>query len=869
MINSNLNTGIRLEIKNAKSNIMFKNILKVAFRSLIRQKFYSLINITGLAVGLASCLFILIYISSELNFDKHNRSYEQIYRLNQTNIWSEENVRLTAGGPPVAALLKENYPEVEESARVYQPGSYFITYEQPGQQSMAFEEKRLAGVDTSFITMFDFEWLAGSPQNALDEQNSVVITRSTANRYFGETSNFNESVVGKMLKIDNGNTMQNVVVKGVIEDMPFASHFHFDFMFSIYTFKELKRMEWSWIWSQCVTYVKLKEGTDVAALETKMADLPKKYASNTIERVLEISYEEFEKKGKPWELFLLPLKDIHLRSEGITNPYPLDPVGSIDNLYVFGLAAIFIILLACINFMNLATARAAGRAREIGVRKTLGSNRESLIWQFLFESMIISAFAALLSLGICELLRPYFNELTDNTFHKPISEYSEIIYFLPIATIVTGLLAGIYPAFYLTRFQPVQVLKGRLPGAKGGEKRFRSFLVSIQFAVSTFMVISTALVLSQVKFMSNKDLGYDKENLLSIRHIEMLGDNGSSETAGSNADKMNRQRALKETVSQIPGVKVASQSNGIMPHIYFHDYFKSNATGKKFSLNHIITDVDFLNLIDVELLYGRDFNRENTSDLDKVILNEAAVEQLGYTKGNYEKALGEFISYPYPSAPTFEVIGIMKDAKLEGGYNESQIGPIAVFLQSENIHDYTKETFLTVKVEKNTDLLDLIGNIEQAWAKQSGGLPFQYFFVDDRFDALFKTEVKLGKVLGVFTFIAVLIAVLGLLGLVSYISEKKTKEIGIRKVLGASPIEILLLLSKEFTFLLIAGFLIAAPLSYYFISSWLANYADRVSISPLVFILALVGGLLLAWITISLQALKAIHLKAVDAIRTE
>ncbi|MEM1134515.1 MAG: ABC transporter permease [Bacteroidota bacterium] len=843
---------------------MFLNIIKVVFRNLLKQKYYSLINIIGLAVGLAACLFILIYISSEASFDRHHQKAEQIFRVSQTNIWSQEDFQLTGCGPPLAGLLKDNFPEIKEAARVFQPGNYFVSYQEETKQLAAFEEKKIAAIDPSFFNLFDFEWLAGSPENALAEQNAVVITEEIAQKYFGIEEKEFALALGRLLKIDNGTEQKNVKVSGVVRDMPYASHFHFDFMFSMSTFPVVKRFEWSWIWSNCVAYILLEPGTDWQELDQKIKAIPPKYAGSTLQRTMGYSYDEFVKKnGKPWELYLQPLTAIHLKSKGIANPYAYDPVGDMENLYVFGLAAFFIFILACINFMNLATARAAGRAREIGLRKTLGSSKRALIYQFIFESMVISAFAALLALGICELLRPYFNTITLNTFYKPISAYKEIILFLPLATLFTGLAAGTYPAFYLTQFKPVQVLKGKMPTAKGSDKNFRSFLVGLQFAVSSFMVICTALVLSQVQFMSSRELGYERENLMSIRNLEMLG--VQEESNGSTL--LHFQQAFKQKVVQVSGVKAASISNAVMPRIYSSDYFKLVDSGHRFSLNYVVTDPDFISLLGIPLLHGRDFNEENTANVNKIIINAATARELGYTDGNYEELLGKHISYPDPDNPPFEIIGIMKDTHLEDLSGE--IRPLAIFVQGAKLYYISPSNFLTIRIAQNTNLPNLLVQLEKAWDMQGKGAPFQYFFVDDAFNALFMTELRLGKLLGIFTGIAIFIAILGLLGLVAYTAEKKTKEIGIRKVLGASVMEILMLLSKEFTVLVFFGFIVAAPISYYFISNWLQNFSYQIDISASIFIIVLGGGLLLAWIIIALQSLKALNLKAVDALKNE
>jgi len=832
---------------------MFRNIIKVAIRNLLRQKFYSLINVIGLAVGIAACLFIAIYVQVQVQFDKHHTKGENIYRINQTNIWVENGDNLTAIGPAVAPLLKEEFPEILETARVFQPGNFFITNQKANNQIISFEERKLAAIDTSFLTIFDFDWIAGSPTTALQKQNEVLLTKSMAEKYFGENI---ENAVGKFLHINNGNMSKNVVVGGIIADLPIYSHFQFDMFFSMSTFPVIKKLDWSWIFSRCVTYLLVNEEADIPKLEKALEFFPPKYAGESIERVLGYSYEEFEKKGKPWKMYIQPLHDIHLGSAGLTNPYPFAPNGDLQNLYVFTLAGGFIFLLACINFMNLATARAAGRAKEIGVRKTLGSTKQLLVFQFITEAILLSAIAVLLALGICEILRPTFNVIAGNIISKPIFQYAQLMAVLPIVALLTGIFAGSYPAFYLTRFKPVQVLKGKVAEIQGGDKSFRRVLVGLQFAVSAFMVICTAFVLSQVSYMRNRDLGYQKENLLTIRNLGLL--------AETEAEQISKKEALKNSILQLPGVKAASSSNYVMPHIYSQDYFSSDLRGERFSLNYLKADADFFKLTGIKLLKGNDFEAQSGA-LTKVIVNEATVRALGFANGEIEKAIGVNLSFPYPGATQYEIIGIMEDTQLSG--LDNSIDPLAVFPYKSDIFNPSKSVFLTVRIKEGTDLSDLIEKLEFAWQAQGAQIPFQYFFVDDEFDTLFRTEKRLASVLGVFTFIAIMLAVLGLLGLVAFIASKKTKEIGIRKVLGASPFQILILLSKEFTWLVIAGFLLALPLSYFFISNWLQGFTYKTEITPNIFAMVLLAGLLLAWTVIALQAFKTLKMKAVDALK--
>ena len=845
-----------LLLEHRKSNTlnMILNIFKVTLRNLVRHKFYSLINLVGLTLGIATFIYMAIYVNAQLKYDRYHTQAEQIYRVYQTNIWTEADVFLPNIGPAVGPLIKDEFPQVKAMARVYQPGNFFISYEEQGSKD-AFEHNKLAGVDAAFFSMFDFEWIAGNPEKALQEQNEVVLTKSIAMQYFGEAS---ANVLGKILKINNGNFQQNVKVGGIIDDYPAHTHLQFDMFFSISTFPIIKRMEWSWIFSQCITYVLLHEDTDITTLEKGLENLPPKFAGESIERVMGYSYEEFEKQGKPWKLFIQPLKDIHLYSANIVNPYAHVASGSIQNVFIFAFAAFFILLLACINFVNLATARASGRAKEIGVRKTLGSSKKALMMQFMSEAVLLSFLALIIALGICELLRPQFNQLAGPVFMQAIHQYHEILLALPLIALLIGVLAGGYPALYLTRFKPVAVLKGNLNAEKGTERNFRKVLVGLQFAVSAFMVICTLLVLSQIDFLRNRNLGYDRDNLLTIRNLELLDENENIRN-----DKIEN---LKQSVLQFSGVEYASSSNFVMPHIYSQDYFTSDLRGEKFIMNFIKTDEDFLKMTGIPLLKGKEFSKES-GNATHIIINEAAARELGFSKQEYDKAIGVNISFPNPQATKYKVIGIMEDTQLEG--LDNVIEPLGIFPIDSDVYNPSSSFYLTLRINPEADLPQLINGLQATWKTNSDGLPFQYNFVDDAFDTIFKSEKRMASILGVFSFLAIVLAVLGMVGLIAFIASKKTKEIGIRKILGAEPWQLLVMLSKEFSWLVVAGFFIAMPLSYWFINDWLQGFTYKIEIPPLVFVAVLMGGLLLAWLIITLQTMNTLKMKAVDALKDD
>ncbi len=812
---------------------MIRNFLKIAFRSIVNDKFYSLINITGLAIGIACSLLIALYVVDELSFDKFHADADRIFRIDQTNIWSGNTEQIGVTGPPVAEAVRAEVPEVEHSTRIRVVGNMLVTKQ--GSSPVAFDESRIFLTDSTFFDVFSFEMLQGDPQTALDEQGSIVISASTAEKYFGE-----EEALGKTLLM--GDDRVPFVITGVVADIPDNSHFTFNMLATMDLDPLIERYEWSWIWTQMTTYVKLRPDTDIGAVEEKLLGVPKKYAGNSMKLIFGYTFEEYEAKGSTWELFLTPMTDIHLYTATVGDR--LGEHSDILYVYVFISIAVFIVLIACINFMNLTTARSAKRAKETGVRKALGSTRQGLTGQFLTESMLLTAVAMLLSLGVAELLKIPFNELSGKDLSlTSLADPVLASMFIGLA-LTLGLLTGSYPAFYLSSFRPASVLRGNLrAGLKSG--RLRNTLVVIQFAISMVLISVTQVVFKQINYARNINLGFDKENILLLGNVQRLG---------------NDLEPFKEELATYAEVKSIATSSDTPPRIYGEDLYKAKGSDQaEFPINTIATDYDYANTLGFELVEGRYFSRESPSDIHGVVLNETAVQRLGW-----DDPIGQRVTKDGGSRE-FEVIGVIKDFHFRSMYET--IEPFA-FFHLEGKHWRMPNTVLSMKVQ-SSDLVGFVERVEDKWQSIAEGRPFEFSFLDSAIDRTLQSEVAIGRVITAFTGLAIFIACLGLMGLAAFAAEQKTKEIGIRKVLGASVSSIVTLIARDFTKLILVAFIIAAPLGYYAADWWLQDFAYKTNLTLLPLVFAGAIALVVALFTVSYQAIKAGSTDPVKSLRSE
>lgn len=824
---------------------MFKNYIKIAWRNALRHKVNSIITIMGLAIGLACVVLIAFFVNDELSYDQFFKDAERVYRVNINGKMGEGEFFAGYTPPPAGTTLVENFPEIESYTRIYRPGVAVIEHKS-GEELRKFNEKKIFAVDSNFLEVLSYPLEKGDPKTSLLDANNVVITQNIAAKYFGS-----EDPMGKVLFY--GKERKPLKVTGVLSDMTnLPASVKFDILIPVQNFDIIKYFDWSWVWLNMATYVKLsKEATknpDVEGqLEAKFPDLLQIHAASAFERIGQ-PYEEFLKNGNKWELDLQALTDIHLYSEEITSG--ITEQNDIKNLYIFGVIAFFIIILACVNFINLTTAQSNKRSKEIGIRKVLGSFRRQLVNQFISEAIFYTTVSTLLALFLVWVALPYFNQLAGKNiaFHALFTN-GIWLYILGIS-IITALLAGTYPAFYLTSFKPVKILKGIGKTSNKKDGFVRNGLVVFQFTIAIIMIISTAIVYLQLRFTQNSYLGYDKENLIVLMNTEKLG--LSEET-------------FRQELASFTEVESATISSGMFTKGSFGDFYvpetiKTNENiAKDITLQSYLVDSHFISTLNLHLKEGRGFE-EKFNDSLSVIINEAAAKQIGW-----EEPIGSMIRYPGGNMESYKVIGVVKDFNLESLH--SHIEPFALFSNSSKSYD-TGVSYITLKLKAHNPK-DIINTIRNKWMLYSPSVPFEYSFLDEDLNTAYRSDQQQASLFGIFTFLTIFIACMGLLGLIAFTAQQKTKEIGIRKVLGASIAEIINLLAIDFVKVVVVALLIASPIAWYFMHNWLQDFAYRITIPWWVFAFSGVFALSIAMLTMGFQALKAARANPVKSLRTE
>ncbi|MDR3716898.1 MAG: ABC transporter permease [Puia sp.] len=807
---------------------MFRNYFKIAVRNLWRNKGVSSINLSGLAIGIATCLIILLFVRSELSYDRYNVKADRMVRVtfrgsSQGGEMKEANVM-----PPVAQTLLKDYPEVEEATRLQRGSKYIVRY-----QDRVFSEKGFAYVDSNFFQVFTLPLEEGDARTALIEPNTVVITREIAQKYFGK-----EDPVGKVLSVKGWKT--DLKVTGVIDKVPVNSHFHFDFFVSLVGSPDA--VSASWMTSGFNTYLVLKPGYDYKKLNAKLPQVVEKYIGPQLLQGMGMSLAEFRRKGNDIGLYLQPLEDIHLHSD-YTND--LEAPGDVHYVYISASIAGFMLLIACINFMNLSTAGASRRSREVGIRKVLGSMRAELVKQFLLESLLLTAIALLLAIGIVYLALPGFNSLAGKRLELSFRTTPWLVPALVLFGLLTGILAGTYPAFFLSSFKPVSVLKGRLSSGKKSIG-FRSALVVFQFFISIGLIICTAVVYDQLNYIQHKKLGYDKDQVMVLPETWMLGNKGD---------------AFNQAVQQDPRVVSISFSDylpaGPSDGNNFFVYPEHDNTHLVKTLRYDI-DYNYIPTMGMKIETGRNFDRNFGTDSSGVILNETAIRVFGWEKD----PLGHTITNTDNDGHkySFRVVGVVKDFHFRS-FRE-RISPLVMVLS-------TRPGTMIVKT-RTRDITGFVASMRKIWSSFTPEAPLEYSFLDERFNNTYLAEQKTALILGIFAALTIFVASLGLFGLATFTAEQRTKEIGIRKVLGASVTGIVSLLSADFLKLVCIAFLIAVPLAFYMMNKWLQDYEYRVQISWwLVFGGAALLTVAVTLITISFRSIRAALANPVDSLRSE
>lgn len=822
----------------SKTLVMLKNYFIIAFRNLRKHRFYSFINVAGLSVGISICLVILLFVFHEMSYDRHHQYADRIFRVHSTIDFAGNHYDMTYAPAPMAATLAAEYPEVEAAIRFRERGSYLIK-----RETENIKENRVIWTDKDFFKIFTVPLLAGNPETALAEPNSIAISKTIADKFFP-----GENALGQTLILDNN---WNMKITAVYEDMPSAGHFHFDVLIAMAGLEEAKQPVW--FSNNFQTYFLLREGASAQALESKFPDLILKHVMPQMKEVLggDFTLEKFKEAGNKIEYHAQPLLDIHLKS---SLQGEFESNFDISYVYLFVAIALFILIIASINFMNLSTARSANRAKEVGVRKVMGSLRSHLMRQFLTESILLSLFSFVMAIGLAYLLLPLFNELAARElslpFHEPLF-YGGIL----LGSLVVGFLAGIYPSFFLSAFHPVNVLKGNVAlGMKSG--LIRSSLVVFQFMISIFLVVATIVVYMQLNYIQNKKLGFNKDQIIMVDDAYALGDQRVS---------------YKEQILQHSSIENAS----IAGYLPVDGTWRSDTPwwmeGKEATQENMVSlqnwqvDHDYIKTFGMTIKEGRDFSRDFPSDSTAVILNEAAAKALSADGGIIGKRINTFGDGDNGGINTTNLRGLTVIGIVENFHFESlkkNVSPLMLFL-SKRPGGYISFRFQSA----NTN--EVIALLEKKWKEMAPGQPFTYQFLDESFGKMYAAETRLGSIFGIFSTVAIVIACLGLFALTAFTAEQRNKEIGIRKVLGASVSSIVLMLSKDFGKLVVIAFALATPFAWWGVTKWLEDYQYKVEIGWWVYAVAGLSSFLVAWLTMSYQSIKAATSNPVDSLKNE
>ena len=802
---------------------MLKNYLKTAIRNITKHKGYSFINIAGLSIGMACCILIIIFIMTELSFDRFHEKADNIYRLGLNATLGERIIHMPVSNNPAGPTLVKDYAEVENAVRLRTRGRTPIEYE--GRQ---FSEENILYADHTFFEIFSFPMIKGDPKTALRTALSLVITESTAEKYFGD-----EDPLGRVL---NFNNQQDFSITGVCEDPPFNSHFTFTMLCSFETLAaQNPKMMDIWLNFNNYTYLLMREGTDAKDLESKFPALVDQYMGRDLKAL-----------GGTMVFFLQPLPSIHLHSqlEG-----ELKGNGNILYVYIFAAIAIFILLIACINFMNLATARSATRAREVSLRKVAGAHRGELIRQFLGETVFYSIVALAVAVLMVKLALPYFSSISGIEMKLSLAELPWLLPAFLGLILFVGLAAGSYPALFLSSFQPATVLKGSIKSGKAAT-RFRSILVVSQFIISIALIIGTSIILNQIRYMKKKDLGFDKTNVI----VSDIRD----------AKLQRSMESIKTQLLQVPGVVSVASSDivpGGQPNVSIC-VPEGLSEDQSQVMENFDVDQDFFATLGIKVILGRNFSQEfGTEGEEAIIVNEAAVKKFGW-----DDPIGKIVKIPANYAADGQSLEF-SDRKVVGVVEDYHLASLHKIIAPQ-VMEFGAGRSLSIKIDPRNQAAT-VEQIKLKWAEIDPSRPFYYSFLDETFDSQYRAEERLSDVFASFTVFAIFIACLGLFGMASYTAEQKTREIGIRKVLGASIPGVIALLSKEFVKLVVVANLVAWPISYFVMNNWLQSFAYRSSITLWIFLLTGFTALAIALLTVSYQSIRAALLDPVTAIKYE
>lgn len=813
-----------------KPKAMLKHYILISWRNILRNKFYSTILTLGLALGIASSLMLGMYTWHELTYDNFHEKKDRIFLV---GVDANEGAEEWKGGsttPPTGPALQQYFPEIENFTRL----ALWFDDVVVSKNTAKFIENSIVAADSSVFEVFTIPFVAGDPKTALTEPNSIVITEEISRKYFGD-----QDPMGQILHFDH--FFAECKITGVVENYPDNSHFDFGILLSLSSFKAINfDFTNSWGNHTFATYVLLGKNVDAQNIENRMPQFVKKQLDPYLVQWYKKSYDEMYKEGDHYKLFLAPLENIHLSTLIHDNQE-----GKSTLVYALGLIGLIIIVLVCINYTNLATVLSLSRAREVGIRKATGSRSNSLFSQFLTESVIIAFAGLFLGLGLMECFMPFFNNLTKQSLHlnyfNPVVASGLIVF-----TFFIGLLSGFYPALTFASFNPIKALKG-LTGVSGKGQGIRNGLVTLQFTVCIVMIVSTIVVYKQLSFMTNKNAGFAKDQVLVIKRVEGLKENKT---------------VFKNELLKSPAILSASYTE-TTPGRNFNGHGQHIA-GRPSSELHVIhpfmADEDILETLDLELIQGNSFKDQGTK-LTKAIINETAVDLVGL-----EKPLEQKIDRGTMGQQQIDIIGVVKDFHFKSFHHK--VEPLVIFPLDVENDPYHNATFLLAKMN-GKNIPETLGYIEEQWKQLAGNYPFEYSFMDDDFNKLFERERTMAEVYTIFSVISVFIACLGLLGLTSFFVSKRTKEIGIRKIAGATITNIAFLLSRKFVRWLFLSIVMGSSLAWYLMQSWLQNFAYQTEMSWWIFAIAGGSTLFIAMVTISWHVYKAASVNPVETLRYE
>jgi len=812
-----------------------KNYIKIALRNIKWQKSFSFINIAGLAIGMAVCILILLYIREEITYDTYHEYKDRIYRIQRYYLGSDGSIewKLATLAPSFVPLLENDFPEMEHIARMTSAGKRMITY---GDKH--FVEEGIYYAEEDIFEILTLPLILGDPKTALNNPQSIVLTESMAAKYFGY-----ENPIGKELIIDSD---YSGLVTGVIQDIPRKSHFHFDFLFSYITLAGFSDRTKEYFFGSdnfsdnvCTTYMRLAEDTDIHGIKMRIpAFLDRHLGSWEVEGIGTV------KASERIHLEFIKVKDIHLYSHTMAE---LESNGDIRYVWLFTAIAAFILLIACINFINLSTARATKRAREVGLKKVVGANRSLLISQFLIESLFFALFALLIALMLVYTVLPYFNNFTGHDIKlNIITNFYDFLLIL-FVFISTGILAGIFPAIYISAFQPIIILRGELTrGIKGIV--LRKILVVLQFTISIILIICVLVLYRQMNYINHAKLGFDRENIILLPMDDLIKEHWLD---------------VKRRMTAHPNILTVSASKRapagrLLDSPGFRTIVNGEVIDSELHMPHNRTDHDFFKTYGIKIIAGRDFSHDHATDESEAfILNETAVRKLGWE--NPEDAIGAPMSSRAPNRDG-KIIGVAQDFNYESLHNKIQAMLTYIRLGETNT--------IGIRLAPG-NFQESISYIQKVCDEFHPGVPVSFTFMDERINRLYQNELRMMQIFGYFSLFAIIVACLGLFGLASFTAEQRTKEIGIRKVLGATAPNITLLLSKEFAKWVLLATVIAWPISYYAMEKWLQNFAYRIEIGLLIFPLTAILAFTIAILTVSYQAIRAALANPVEALRYE